>query len=248
MRIGIIGVGNIGRSLVLHLSRAGHDIKVVNSRGPETIPEEILVNGARPVQLDEAIQDVEVIILSVPLSAIPGLAPRIAAVDESVTIIDTSNYYPQRDGEGFLPEGAVESRWVSEQLGRPIVKAWNSIGSASLATKGVPAGTAGRVALPVAADREQDLTRALRLVEDTGFDAHPAGSIDESWRQQPGNPCYGTDLSLAELPGALEDADAERAPGRRDLIVAVFADRLGAGTNPPVEWGVAVARLICQGF
>ena len=244
MRIGIIGTGNIGGSLVRHLSRAGHDVKVANSRGPETIEADLLAHGARAVTAAEAAQDVQVLILSVPLGAIPHLADIVRTLPESATVIDTSNYYPQRDGEGFPPEGTVESVWVTEQLGRPVVKAWNSIGASPLAEKGRPAGTEGRVALPVAADREEDRTRAHALVDATGFDPYDAGPLAESWRQQPGTPCYGTDLTLGELPQALATADAEHAPRRRDIYVDAAAERLGSGISPDADWGVALARLL----
>lgn len=244
MKIGIIGTGHIGATLVRKLSAAGHVISVANSRGPETISEELLRDGARAVTAEQAVQDIEVLILSIPLQAIPSIAQLLADLPDDVTVIDTSNYYPGRDGDEFLPEGAVESQWVSEQLGRPVVKAWNATGSDSLATKGKPAGTPGRIALPVAADRDEDRRRAHLLVDQTGLDPYDAGPIAESWRQQPGNPAYGTDLTLDELPDALARADAQRAPRRRDLVVAVFAERLGAGTNPDAEWGVAVSRLL----
>lgn len=244
MKIGIIGTGHIGATLVRKLSAAGHVVSVANSRGPETISEELLRDGARAVTAEQAVQDIEVLILSIPLQAIPSIAQLLADLPDDVTVIDTSNYYPGRDGDEFLPEGAVESQWVSEQLGRPVVKAWNAIGSDSLATKGKPAGTPGRIALPVAADRDEDRRRAHLLVDQTGLDPYDAGPIAESWRQQPGNPAYGTDLTLDELPDALARADAQRAPRRRDLVVAVFAERLGAGTNPDAEWGVAVSRLL----
>lgn len=244
MDIGIIGTGNIGGSLVRHLSRAGHQVKVANSRGPETIDADLLAHGARAVTAAEAAQDVEVLILSVPLGAVPGLADVVSALPETATVIDTSNYYPQRDGDGFLPEGTVESVWVSEQLGRPVVKAWNSIGAAPLAQEGRPAGEEGRIALPVAADRGEDRERAHALVDATGFDAYDAGPLAESWRQQPGTPCYGTNLTLEELPGALASADRERAPRRRDIYVDAAAERLGSGISPDAEWGVALARLL----
>lgn len=244
MKIGIIGTGHIGATLVRKLSAAGHVVSVANSRGPETISEELLRDGARAVTAEQAVQDIEVLILSIPLQAIPSIAQLLADLPDDVTVIDTSNYYPGRDGDEFLPEGAVESQWVSEQLGRPVVKAWNAIGSDSLATKGKPAGTPGRIALPVAADRDEDRRRAHLLVDQTGLDPYDAGPIAESWRQQPGNPAYGTDLTLDELPDALARADAQRALRRRDLVVAVFAERLGAGTNPDAEWGVAVSRLL----
>lgn len=244
MKIGIIGTGDIGATLVRKLSAAGHDVSVANSRGPETISEELLRDGAQAATVEQAAQGAEVLILSIPLQAIPGIAPLLADLPDDVTVIDTSNYYPGRDGDEFLPEGVVESQWVSEQLGRPVVKAWNAIGSDSLARKGQPAGTPGRIALPVAADRDDDRRRAHLLVDQTGLEPYDAGSIAESWRQQPGNPAYCTDLTLDELPDALARADAERAPRRRDLVMAVVAERLGSGANPDAEWGVAVSRLL----
>lgn len=244
MKIGIIGTGHIGATLVRKLSAAGHDVSVANSRGPETISEELLRDGAQAATVEQAAQGAEVLILSIPLQAIPGIAPLLADLPDDVTVIDTSNYYPGRDGDEFLPEGVVESQWVSEQLGRPVVKAWNAIGSDSLARKGQPAGTPGRIALPVAADRDDDRRRAHLLVDQTGLEPYDAGSIAESWRQQPGNPAYCTDLTLDELPDALARADAERAPRRRDLVMAVVAERLGSGANPDAEWGVAVSRLL----
>lgn len=247
MKIGIIGTGHIGASLVRKLSAAGHDVKVANSRGPQTIPAELLAYGAQAVTAAEAVQDVDAVILSVPLGAIPTLKPLLSGLPEDVTIADTSNYYPHRDGEDFLPKGAVESLWVAEQLGRPVVKAWNAIGSASLASNGLPAGAPGRIALPVAADRDLDKQRVMALVEDTGFDAVDAGPLAESWRQQPGTPAYCTDLTRDELVSALAQADAENAPVRRDLSVSVFAHWLGVGVNPDAEWGLAIVRLIYGG-
>ena len=94
MKIGIIGVGHIGKTLARELSRAGHDVKVANSRGPETIDAEVLATGARAVTAGEAVADVEAIILSVPMNQIPGLAPLIATVPEQTVVIDTSNYFP----------------------------------------------------------------------------------------------------------------------------------------------------------
>src|SRR5829696_2130110 len=157
MNIGILGTGHIGKTLVRKLSAAGHDVRVANSRGPDTIEADVLAFGGRAVTTAEAVADVDVVILSIPLNRLPEIAPLIAGVPAETVVIDTSNYYPQRDGRiDALEAGQVESRWVAEQLRRPIVKAWNAIGSDSFAKKGKPAGTADRIALPVAADREQD--------------------------------------------------------------------------------------------
>ena len=246
MKIGILGTGNIGKSLVRTLSAAGHAVKVANSRGPDTIDASLLSSGAVAVTTADALVDVDVVILSIPLNRIPALAPLMARLPEQTVVIDTSNYYPFRDDRiEAIEAGQVESLWVAEQLGRPIAKAWNAIGSASLASKGVPAGTPGRIALPVAADRERDREVAMALVEDTGLDAFDAGSLADSWRQQPGAPAYCTDLAREEMGAALAAAERKRLPARRDLGVAVMQERLGDGTtNPDADWGVRLVRAI----
>jgi len=161
-------------------------------------------------------------------------------------VIDTSNYYPFRDGRiDAIEAGQIESLWVAGQLGRPIAKAWNAIGSASFATKGKPAGTPGRIAIPVAADRDRDREVALALVEDTGLDAFYSGTLADSWRQQPGAPAYCTDLNREEMGPALAAAERARLPKRRDLGVEVMQERLGDGTtNPDADWGVRLVRAI----
>lgn len=246
MKIGMLGTGNIGTTLVTRLSQAGHDVKVANSRGPETIDAELLSSGARAVTTEDALVDVEVVILSIPLNRLSSIAPLISGLPEETVVIDTSNYYPLRDEKiEAIEQGQVESLWVAEQLGRRVVKAWNAIGSASLANKAKPAGASERIAIPVAADRDHDRQVAMSLVNDTGLDAVDAGPLAESWRQQPGAPVYCTDLSSAEIGPALKAAERDRLPKRRDLGVAVMQERLGDGTtNPDEDWGVRLVRVI----
>lgn len=246
MKIGILGTGNIGKTLVRELSEAGHEVKVANSRGPETIEHELLSSGARAVTTAEALADVEVVILSIPLNRIPDVAAQVVALPEDTVVIDTSNYYPFRDDRiEAIESGQVESQWVAEQLGRPIAKAWNAIGSASLAKKGKPAGTAGRIAIPIAADRARDREVTMALVNDTGVDAFDAGTLADSWRQQPGAPVYCTDLTFKEVGPALQSAERYRLAKRRDLSVAILQERLGDGTtNPDEDWGVRLVRAI----
>jgi predicted dinucleotide-binding enzyme len=246
MNIGILGTGNIGKTLVTRLGQAGHDVKVANSRGPETIDTALLSFGAHAVTAEDALCDVEVVILSIPLNRIPTIASLVARLPEATVVIDTSNYYPFRDLKiEDIERGKVESLWVSEQLGRPVAKAWNAIGSASLARKAKPAGAPDRIAIPVAADRDHDREVTMSLVNDTGLDAFDAGSLADSWRQQPGAPVYCTDLSRAEIGAALDSAERERLPKRRDLGVAVMQERLGDGTtNPDEDWGVRLVRVI----
>ena len=246
MQIGILGVGHIGKTLARKLSAAGHDVKVANSRGPGTIEADVLASGARAVTAAEAVGGVDVVILSIPLNRLPEVAPLIAQLPAETVVMDTSNYYPQRDGTiDAIEAGQVESLWVAEQLGRPIVKAWNSILADSFAKKGTPPGSPDRIALPVAADRERDRKVGKALVGDTGFDAFDAGMLAESWRQQPGAPCYCTDLTRTELPAALAAAERARLPKRRDLALAAVFERLGDGTrNPDADYAVRLNRAL----
>jgi predicted dinucleotide-binding enzyme len=221
-------------------------VKVANSRGPETIEADVLAFGARAVTTEEAVEGVDVVILSIPLNRIPSIAPLVANLPAETVVMDTSNYYPMRDDTiEAIEAGQVESLWVAEQLGRPVVKAWNSIGSDSFAKKGKPAGGTDRIALPVAADRDMDREVGMALVEETGFDAFDAGALAESWRQQPGAPAYCTDLTIEELPVALATADRARLPRRRDLAVAAMQERVGdSTTNPDAEYGVRLSRAL----
>ena len=221
-------------------------MKVANSRGPETIGADVLASGARAVSQAEAAADVDVLVISIPLKNIPSIAPLVAKLPADTVVIDTSNYYPHRDGKiDAIEAGQVESLWVAEQLGRPVVKAWNSIGSDSFARKGTAPGSPGRIALSVAADRESDRKVGMQLVEETGFDAYDAGTLADSWRQQPGAPCYCTDLTLAELPAALAAAEASRLPKRRDLAVSAVQERVGdSTTNPDADYGLRLSRAL----
>lgn len=246
MKIGILGTGHIGKTLVTKLSAAGHDVKVANSRGPDTIEDDILGHGAHAVTSAEAVADVDVVILSTPLAAISQIAPLFADVPAETIVIDTSNYYPTRDGEVAEIEGGLtESEWVAGQLGRPIAKAWNAITSASFAEKGVPAGTAGRIAIPVAADGDRERDVAMTLVDETGLDAVYSGPLSESWRQQPGSPSYCTDLTCEEIPDALAATDRSRLPKRRELAIEAIAERVGdSTTNPDSDYAVRLTRVL----
>lgn len=246
MKIGMLGVGNIGKNLAQKLSAAGHELKVANSRGPETIDADVLSSGALAVDVSDIVKDVDVVILSIPLIRIPGVAPLLASLPAEAAVVDTSNYYPARDSRiEAIDDGQIESLWVQQQLGRSVVKAWNAIGSDSLARKGLPAGAPGRIAIPVAADDEKQRAVGMALVEDTGFDGFDAGTLAQSWRQQPGAPAYCTDLTRDEMPAALAAAEAERLPKRRDIAVAAIAERVGDGTtNPGADFGVRLSRVL----
>ncbi|KQP15372.1 NAD(P)-binding domain-containing protein [Methylobacterium sp. Leaf93] len=248
MKIGILGAGNIGTTLARKLAKSGHEIKVANSRGPETIDQQILTYGAQAATAQNTVKDVNVIILSIPFARHSTVGPLLAGVPEETVLIDTANYYPvARDGKiDAIEAGQVESLWVVDQLGRPIAKAWNAIGARAFAELGISPGSPDRIAIPVAADRTVDRDVAMRLVDETGFDAFDAGTLGDSWRQQPGSPAYGTNLKNEEMAAALAAAEKERLPKRRDLVSAIILERFGAAkiNNSDTDFLVALNRLI----
>lgn len=212
MRIGIIGTGNIGGALTRRLRSLGHDVKIANSRGPESLAGLAAETGAVAVTADEAVRDRELVIVTIPENKIPTLKRVFENVPRETVVIDTGNYYPkQRDGfiEG-IEAGTPESRWVEQQLGHPVVKVFNNIYAKHLHELGRPKGAPNRIALPVAGDDAQAKATVLALVDELGFDAVDAGSLGESWRQQPGSPVYANDYDVAGVQRALQEARKER--------------------------------------
>ena len=228
MNIGIIGAGKIGGALTRRFTALGHKVFVANSRGPETLAGLAAETGATAVA--EAARSGELVVVTIPEKNIPSL-PRglFAGVPDSVVIVDTGNYYPQqRDGRiDGIENGTPESRWVERQLGRPVIKAFNNIFAQHLQDLGKPAGTSGRIALPVAGDDATAKGVVLRLVNDLGFDAVDAGGLDESWRQQPGTPVYAKDFDTEGVRRALSEASRDRKPEWR-----ATASGPGTGANP----------------
>jgi predicted dinucleotide-binding enzyme len=215
MKIGIIGAGQIGGTLTRRLSALGHDISVANSRGPETLAGLAAETGATAVPVTEAARGAELMVVTIPEKNVPGLpAGLLSGAAKDVVVVDTGNYYPQqRDGQiKPIEDGMTESRWVEHQLGHPVVKAFNNIYADHLMKRGRPAGTAGRIALPVAGDDKAAKAVVVGLLDQLGFDAVDAGGLDESWRQQPGTPVYGTDLDADGVRHALSQASRERTP------------------------------------
>jgi predicted dinucleotide-binding enzyme len=215
MNLGIIGAGNIGGTLTRRLSSLGHKVFVANSRGPESLAGLASETGATPVSVEAAARSGDIVIVTIPEKHIPKLPLDLFdGVSDDVIVIDTGNYYPQqRDGRiDGIEEGATESRWVSQQLGRPVVKTFNNIHADHLLRLGRLAGTPGRIALPVAGDDSNAKATVIKLLDELGFDGVDAGTLDESWKQQPGTPVYGTDFDADGVKQALSQASKERTP------------------------------------
>ncbi len=215
MKIGIIGAGNIGGTLTRRLTALGHEVAVANSRGPQTLADLASETGARAVSVSEVAPGADLVIVTIPEIRVPDLPSGLfQGVPDNLIVVDTGNYYPrQRDGEiGEIEAGLPESRWVERQLHHPVIKAFNNIYAQHLAENGRPAGTPGRIALPVAGDDPRAKAVVMDLVDELGFDAVDTGGLDESWRQQPGSPVYTTDKDAEGVKRALADADRHRTP------------------------------------
>jgi predicted dinucleotide-binding enzyme len=215
MRIGIIGAGQIGGTLARRFTALGHEVSVANSRGPGTLAGLARETGARAVTARVAARGGEVVVVTIPEARVRDLpADLFEGVGDDVVVVDTGNYYPrQRDGRiEEIEAGMTESRWVETRLGRPVVKAFNNIRAKSLMEDGRSAGAPGRIALPVAGDRQRDREIVLRLVEELGFDGEDAGSLDESWGQQPVTRVYVADHDAEGVRRALAGASPERKP------------------------------------
>jgi 8-hydroxy-5-deazaflavin:NADPH oxidoreductase len=213
--IGIIGSGNVGGALARLFTKAGRDVAIANSRGPDSLANLARETGAHPMTVAETVRNSEIVVVAMPMARVSNL-PKDLFHDAPahLIVIDTSNYYP-RQRDGFIEQveaGMTESGWVERQLGHPVVKVFNTITAKSLLNKGKPGGATGRVALAVAGDDARAKATVMRLVEEIGFDAVDAGTIEQSWRQQPGSPGYLRDYDAAGVRQALAEATRVRTP------------------------------------
>src|SRR6195952_5835331 len=155
MKIGIIGAGNIGSALTRRFTSLGHTVTVANSRGPETLADLASETGATAATAHEAARGRDVVVVTIPQIKVPDLPSDLFdGVGPEVVVIDTGNYYPQqRDGLiAAIENRPPESRWVEQQLGRPVIKTFNNIYANHLHDKGAPTGSPERFGLPVAGD------------------------------------------------------------------------------------------------
>ncbi|HEY1302527.1 MAG TPA: NADPH-dependent F420 reductase [Vicinamibacterales bacterium] len=199
--IGLIGAGHIGSQVARLAVQHGYDIVVSNSRGPETLKDLVreLGSQARAGTAAQAAEAGDVVVVTIPLKNI-GDVP-VAPLSGKI-VIDTNNYYPQRDGH--IRELDNEETTTSELVQRhlsasKIVKAFNHIYAAALTTDGLPAGTPNRRALAIAGDDADAKRIVAQLIERFGFDVVDVGPLRESWRIQRDTPGYGPRRTADEL-------------------------------------------------
>jgi len=207
MRIGLIGAGNIGSTLARLAVEHGHDVMISNSRGPATLTGLVSHLGDRATAgtAARAAEFGDVVVVTIPLKNYRKVP---AAELANKIVIDTSNYYPKRDGQ--IPEldsGAVTtSELLAAHLPESrVVKAFNNIYYADLAAQGQPAGTPGRRALPIAGDDAEAKKVVAGLIEEFGFDVIDTGGLAEGRRFQRDTPAYVTRLDARGLRAALAE-------------------------------------------
>jgi 8-hydroxy-5-deazaflavin:NADPH oxidoreductase len=221
--LGFIGAGHIGSQLARLAIANGYDVVLSNSRGPETLRELTAELGprARAMTAYEAAKAGDIVVVSIPLRSYRDVPvqPLVGKV-----VIDTNNYYPQRDGHirDLDDEVTTTSELLQTHLPTSkVVKAFNHISAADLTAHARPAGAKDRRALAIAGDDAEAKAAVARLIEQFGFDTVDAGRLAEGWRIQPDTPGYGPHRSAEEL--------------RRDLAKAQRSSDVEPPTGPAIR-------------
>jgi predicted dinucleotide-binding enzyme len=202
MKIGIIGSGEMGRCLASKFVALGHAVSIANSRGPASLKQLSSDIGGEAVTVEEATNNKDVIIVSIPQKNIPELPKNLFRnLPKHTAVIDTGNYYPTlRDGNiPALDQRGIDSLWVQAQLGFPIVKVFNSILATSIQDFARPKREKERIAIAISGDDTRAKEVVFTLVDELGFDPFDVGNIAQSWKQQPGSPVYCRDINITEL-------------------------------------------------
>lgn len=211
--VGLIGSGRIGGTVARLAVAAGHQVLLSNSRGPDTLKDLAAELGplARATTGQEAAEGGELVVVTIPLRAVQSVPPGPLA---GKVVIDTCNYYPQRDGQ--FPELDSAALTSSELIQRhlpesAVVKAFNNIYYRHLESLARPAGAADRSYLPIAGDDAAAKAAVTAFLDSIGYGAVDAGPLAEGWRQQPGTPVYGGAYGSFQDPkGSPASADAIR--------------------------------------
>jgi predicted dinucleotide-binding enzyme len=206
--IGFIGAGHIGSQVARAAIKAGYDVVLANSRGPETLEELVRELGpkARAGTAQDAATLGDLVVVTIPLRAIASVP--VAPLDGKV-VLDTNNYYPQRDGHiaALDAEKTTSSELLQAHLPKAkVVKAFNHIYAREITTDGKPAGQPDRRALAIAGNDDAAKATVTKLLDQFGFDTVDMGPLSESWRIQPGTPAYGPRRNAGELRADLAAA------------------------------------------
>ena len=209
MKIGLVGAGNIGGTLATLFTRAGHEVALANSRGPETLADTVAALGpaAHAATAADAAAFGELVVVAIPLKAYPALPPAPFA---GKIVVDADNYYARRDGHiaELDAKAATSTELLARHLpGAKVLKAFNTINYAHLRDRGsAEAPAADRYAIPIAGDDAEAKAVLTGLIDQIGFSAVDTGPLDESWRQEPGSPVYGAEVQPDQAVALIAEA------------------------------------------
>jgi hypothetical protein len=204
----------IGGTVAALAVEAGYDVVLSNSRGPETLRELAAELGprCRPATWADAAEAGDLVLISTPVKAYPGLP---AAPFAGKVVMDTGNYYPERDGQfAELDSGSLtSSELLARQLpGASVVKVFNNIFFKHLRSLARATGAADRSYLPIAGDSAAAKAAVTTFLDSIGYGVVDAGTLADGWRQQPGTPAYGPPYGTFDNEkGTPASADAIRA-------------------------------------
>lgn len=191
-KLGIVGSGMIGAAVARLAIATGLDVVICNSRGPETLAELVAELGpnARAGTLADVVAATDVIVLAIPFAAYKALPADLLA---GKTLIDTMNYYPERDG--VMPEVKTDtiasSELVQAHLAQSqVVRVLNNLDFVRLLRRARPVGAGDRSAVPLAGDHAQAKAVVTALIERIGYDCVDMGALADSWRSEPTMPIY----------------------------------------------------------
>jgi predicted dinucleotide-binding enzyme len=208
--IGFIGSGMIGGTVARLAVAAGHDVVLSNSRGPDTLKDLVDELGprARAATGEQAAEAGDIVVVTIPLKAYPSVPAKPLA---GRVVIDTMNYYPERDGHfAELDAGSVTSSGLLQRHlpDSAVVKAFNNIFFRHLVSLARPSGAADRTFLPIAGDDAGAKAEVTAFLDSIGFGAVDAGSLADSWRQEPGTPVYGSPYGQFSDPAGTPAGEA----------------------------------------
>lgn len=207
--VGIIGAGHIGSALAKGFAKNGYDVVIANSRGPETLTDLVAAVGdrARAATAQEAAEAGDIVVVTVPLKAYTDVPVAPLA---GKTVLDTNNYYFERDGHiaALDEKQTTTSQMLQEHLPQStVVKAFNHIPAADILTDGSPAGTEGRRALATSGDSDEAVALVTRIYDEFGFDTVNVGPLSESWRVERDQPAYVVNQTAEKLTQNLARAE-----------------------------------------
>ena len=221
MNIGIIGSGGMGKILATKFYQLGHTVSITNSSGGSSLKKIADEIGAIASTTEQVVKNSDVIIISIPQKSISLLNKTLFnELKKNAVVIETGNYYPTlRDGAiNELDEHGIDSLWVQDQLGIPVIKAFNSILAESIRDFGAKKGDKNRIAMPVSGDSSTSKQIVFGLIEELGFDPFDIGGILQSWKQQPGSPIYCRDINLHTIQRRVQNMGTDWLTMREMII------------------------------